>query len=362
MAHVRFQERVLASTEHLEIFLKGSDAWNKWRMQNPNLSPDLSDIDFHSEMTTTGSSPYEVVIEKYDMSFCNLNRVSLRNCMCVDVKFDRSDIHFSDLVDGYFTSCSFIGCELQVSKIGSAEFSECDFTAAKLSYCSAEDAKFTGSVFIAASMDNMSLVGTDFTDATLEGCTVYGISAWDLKLEGTTQKDLYISRTPTGISVPTIELAQFVSLLVNNPSIRDVIETITSKAVLILGRFTTTRKLILDHLRDELSDRGYVPILFDFDVPASRDVTETIITLASLSKFVVADLTEPKSVPQELSHVVPHFPSIPVQPIIVNSEREYGMFEHFQRYPWVLDIIKYEEGNIAAAINSIVSSCESALR
>ena len=46
--------------------------------------------------------------------------------------------------------------------------------------------------------------------------------------------------------------------------IREVIDTITSKIVLILGRFTEERKAVLDTLRDELRRRDYLPVLFDF--------------------------------------------------------------------------------------------------
>ena len=38
--------------------------------------------------------------------------------------------------------------------------------------------------------------------------------------------------------------------------------------MLILGRFTPERKAVLDALREELRKRDYLPILFDFDVPA----------------------------------------------------------------------------------------------
>ena len=64
------------------------------------------------------------------------------------------------------------------------------------------------------------------------------------------------------ITVDNIEVAQFVYILLNNPKIRDVIDTIGRKAVLILGRFTPERKAVLDALREELRKRGYVPILF----------------------------------------------------------------------------------------------------
>jgi hypothetical protein len=61
-------------------------------------------------------------------------------------------------------------------------------------------------------------------------------------------------------------------LLVNNQEIRRVIDTVTAKAVLILGRFIDERKQILDAIRDRLAEKDYVPIIFDFDKPSSRDL------------------------------------------------------------------------------------------
>jgi glutaredoxin-related protein len=62
------------------------------------------------------------------------------------------------------------------------------------------------------------------------------------------------------IVVDNIKVAQFIYLLLNNEEVRDVIDTITSKAVLILGRFSPERKIILDRQREELRTRHYVPI------------------------------------------------------------------------------------------------------
>ena len=144
------------------------------------------------------------------------------------------------------------------------------------------------------------------------------------------------------LRVDDLEVAQFIYLLLNNKKIRNVIDTVTSKVVLILGRFTEDRKRVLEAIRLALTVRGYVPILFDFQPSASRDLTETAMILANMAKFVIADITDPKSIPQELSHIVPHLPSVPVQPILLASQWEYGMFEHWRSYPWVLPEFLYQ--------------------
>jgi hypothetical protein len=167
------------------------------------------------------------------------------------------------------------------------------------------------------------------------------------------------------ITVDNIKVAQFIYLLVNNEEVRHVIDTITSKAVLILGRFTPERKIILDRLREELRKRHFVPIMFDFEKPRSRVTIETIRTLAGMSKFIIADLTDAKAVVQEMQAIVPDFPSVPVRFIIKKSEREPGMFDYIRRYPWVLDgAFEYESPEeVLESINdSILEPVEAKLR
>jgi hypothetical protein len=65
--------------------------------------------------------------------------------------------------------------------------------------------------------------------------------------------------------------------------------------VLILGRFTDERKAILDALREELRKRDYLPILFDFEVPTTR---ETVFLLARMARFIIADLTDRAASPR----------------------------------------------------------------
>src|SRR4029078_12101365 len=70
--------------------------------------------------------------------------------------------------------------------------------------------------------------------------------------------------TDPNITVDNLDVAQFVYLLLHNEKIRDVLDTVGSKGVLILGRFTPERKPVLDALRDALRRLDFVPLVFGF--------------------------------------------------------------------------------------------------
>src|SRR2546430_6816591 len=160
---------------------------------------------------------------------------------------------------------------------------------------------------------------------------------------GAIQLDLVITLPdqPT-ITVDNLKVAQFIYLLLNNKEIRDVIDTITSKVVLILGRFTPERKVILDALRDELRKQNYSPIVFDFDRPENRDFTETARILAHLSRFIIADITEPSSIPQELQAIVPKL-EVLAKPLLEKGKSNNFMFPVFTKYPWVFPFSFYKD-------------------
>ena len=183
---------------------------------------------------------------------------------------------------------------------------------------------------------------SSFTGSVQTYCSVYGVSVWNVNLEKTIQSNLIITQpNEPPITVDNLEVAQFIYLLLNNKKIHTVIDTITSKVVLILGRFTPERKAILDALREELRRHNYTPVLFDFERPVNRDFTETARTLAHLSRFILADITEPSSIPQELQTIVPDL-EVPVQPLLEEGRREYSMFPDFGKYPWVAPVYFYK--------------------
>jgi uncharacterized protein YjbI with pentapeptide repeats len=221
------------------------------------------------------------------------------------------------------------------ANLSETDLSDLNLIGANLSYANLFRANLSRT-----NLSSTILVRTNFTEAILRDCRKFGISAWDVKLEGASQNNLII--TPEGeptISVDNLEVAQFIYLLLNNKKIRDVINTIGQKGVLILGRFGGGGLEFLHAIAAKLRDMNYLPIIFDFERPDNRDFTETIMTLAGLSRFVIADLSGP-SVPNELCSTIPHF-KIPFVPIIEQGERVYSLFRDLLRYPWVLSPVEF---------------------
>jgi hypothetical protein len=258
-------------------------------------------------------------------------------------------VGYADLRGVTLDGCSLRGAWLKGAKLENASLRNADFSAGgrngrllyadlcradlpganlrgvDLSYAALNDATLAGADLTDADMQRATLVRANLGGAVLQNTRIYGVSAWDLQGQPAVQQDLVISPMLTesreddrlGVSVDNLDVAQFVYLLLNNKKIRDVIDTITSKVVLILGRFTPERKPVLDALREQLrrSNPPYVPVMFDFEKPLNRNFIDTVATLAHMARFVIADVTDPKIVLEEIPHIVRNI-AVPVQPLL----------------------------------------------
>jgi hypothetical protein len=72
---------------------------------------------------------------------------------------------------------------------------------------------------------------------------------------------------------------------------RDVLNIMNARGVLLLGGFRNGGMERLNAIRERLQSLGYMAMIFDFNRPDSLSLTETVVTMAGLSKFVIADLS-----------------------------------------------------------------------
>jgi hypothetical protein len=308
----------MANQEHLELLKQGVEGWNQWRKEHPDIQPDLS-------------------------------LANLSGAYCPFIDLSGANLRRAFLMEAFLASGNLSGANLYRADLSGAYLMEADLSNANL-----------GSAYLNGAI----LIRTNLANANLTACQVYGIAVWDVNLKGARQNNLVITRHfDQTITVDNLKIAQFIYLLLNNAEIRDVIDTITSKVVLILGRFTPERKVVLDAIREELHKQNYTPALFDFEKPVSRDFTETVRTLAYLARFILADLTEPGSIPQELQAIVPDL-EVPVQPLLLESKKEYSMFVDLRRYHWVLPVHLYKDrvSLIASLQDEIIEPSEKKAR
>ncbi|GAC1387103.1 MAG: pentapeptide repeat-containing protein [Ktedonobacteraceae bacterium] len=293
-----------------------------------------------------------------DLRKTHLHEADLREADLSEADVREATLRNADLSGAHLFSANFIDADLRGATLRNADLRQSKLSTADLRQANVSGADLRGAILTEARLNRANLLGAnlsganltwsilseaDLSKANLSGCSVYAISAWNVDVSNTIQTGLIITQPdePT-ITVDNLEVAQFIYLLLNNQKIRDVIDTVAKKVVLILGRFTPPRKAILDAIRDELRKHDYLPVLFDFDKPSSRDTFETITTLARLSRFIIADITNPKSIPGELVSIVEALPSLPVQPLLRYGSKPWGMYEHIKRYPWVLELHRYK--------------------
>jgi uncharacterized protein YjbI with pentapeptide repeats len=343
----------VANDEQLAILKeKGATEWNNWRNAH-RVRPDLAGADLRGAnlhqaalrgADLAGANLIEAYLLGADLSWANLSGANLSRANLRGANFHQATLHGADLRWANLAGADLSRANLDVANLIDASLNRADLRGAYLRGADLAGADLRGANLLGADLTRAALIETNLENATLTGAKVYGISVWDVKLQNAIQTSLVI--TPNfqpEITVDNLEVAQFIYLLLNNVKIRDVIDTITSKAVLILGRFTPERKATLDALRDALRSHNYLPIVFDFERPASRDFTETVSTLAHLARFVIADLTDPRSIPQELAKIIPDLLSVPVRPLLLGSQSGWATFSDLARYPQVIPPLHYTD-------------------
>jgi uncharacterized protein YjbI with pentapeptide repeats len=353
----------VANPKHLAKLKEGVEAWNEWRKHSVKVMPNLGGANLsqtnlahvdlsRADLTRANlafsdlrvANLYEARLLGAELRSADLREASLRNANLTGANLYRAKLGRANLLGANLRRANLWLARLSLANLGGANFRESDLSEANLRRAWLMSADLSDANLKGANLSLATLIDTNLEGATLTGCSVYGISAWNLRLDRAVQSNLVIThRNELPIQVDNLEVAQFIYLLLNNSKIRSVIDTITSKVVLILGRFTPGRKAVLDAIRDELRKRDYLPVLFDFEKPANQTTVETVSTMCRMARFVIADLTDARSVLQELQAVVPNSPSVPVQLILLKSQEEPGMLDFIHMFQSVLDTHRYTD-------------------
>lgn len=376
----------------LRILENGTEVWNRWRLDNPEEIIDLRRISlFGKDISLQGINLSETNLEEVNFGKIDLRAADLSASYAPRADFrgailDDANLQGTYLADADFTLADLNRADLRVANLSGAglmmvKAKGANLRRANLTFALVSNASFVGAImaqadvadatlrdtdfsyvnFSGANLNGTSLVETNLQGANLNGCRVFGTSVWKSNLQETQQSNLIITPDDeTEITVDNLKVAQFIYLILNNSEVRDVIDTITSKVVLIIGRFTPERKAVLDAIRQELRKWDYTPIMFDFARPASKNYIETVNTLASMARFVIADVTDAKVVIQEIHTIVREFPSVPVQPLLLKGSEPTTVLLDFMDFPTFLPIHQYlnEKDLLSSIKENIIAPAE----
>jgi uncharacterized protein YjbI with pentapeptide repeats len=365
----------MANEEHLDLLKQGTTKWNTWRSVSNCLVPDLNRADLYnidlsganlSHASFISANFNQAILHKADcqgadfshtfLSGANLSGAILRDTLLSGANLEDADLTGADMTEANLYQANLSGAkfgeielrgaflsgaDLRAADLRGAQFSEMNLSDAFLFLSNLEGAdlkkanlkganltlaNLTLADLSGANLQSSILIDTNVEQTTLTGCSIHGISAWALKGIPKDQSNLIITRDKdpvtligdeSTITVDNLEVAQFIYLLLYNEKLHDIIGTIGKKGVLIIGRFTKKRKAILHAIADELRNRyDLLPIMFEFHPLSTEPTIKTLSTLAHLSRFVIADLTDPKSVLQELTTILLELPTLPVQLIL----------------------------------------------
>jgi uncharacterized protein YjbI with pentapeptide repeats len=304
----------------LEILKKGHEVWNEWRKSNNDFIPNLRSI----------------ILPNFDFTAYNLGNVD----------FSGSDLSGSIFIDTDLWWTVFVNCNLQNSTFESSNplrfddpFYGLNIRWSNFSNCDLSNAKISNNLIECSHFVETKLNGTDISNNRF-----YGVNVWNIITdENTKQNNLIVTAATEPIFVvDNLEFARLIDLFLNNEKIKDFIDISSERIVLILGSFDLKDKIILDKLKLELLKINFIPVLYDFTKPKNRNHTETVSMIAHLSKFIIGDLTNQRSIPHELASIIPRLPSVPIIPICQSDFNPYSMFTDFKDYKNVCDIQKYD--------------------
>ncbi len=362
----------MAKQQYLEILRQGVDVWNQWRQKYPDIQPDLRDvelrdaqlnkIDFHNTRLDRAD------LYRADLREANLAQADLYKADLWKATLDQANLHKADLQEAKLLQASLRGANLQEANLDQADLyranaQDTDLRNANLHWAHLYGGDFShadlsGAILRGADLVRSELVGTrlrqadlrwvklsqaNLSGADLTGSAVYGISAWDITIdEDALQSNLDITKEKNlKVTVDNLEVAQFIYMLLNYKKLRHVLNSVMEKGVLILGGFSNDRKELLYSIAEQLRNRSYLPIIFDFTKPESSSFTETVHTLAGLSRFVIADLSG-QSVFYELGSLVSVY-HIPFAPILDQGRNPSTMFSDLLRKDEMLPVFWFKD-------------------
>ena len=144
----------MANSEHLEILKEGVVAWNKWRGNNLNIFPDLSNADLGGRK-----------LNGANFSDSNLSKTNFQEAKLIGANFSKANLWHASLFRAnmffaYFDGANLIGSNLSESVLNQSGLLSANLTSANLSGTDLSGADLNRSSFCETILGNTNLTNS----------------------------------------------------------------------------------------------------------------------------------------------------------------------------------------------------------
>ena len=229
---MRRRNNAMANPEHLEILKQGVEVWNKWRKDNPDVKPDLSEADLLNAYLK-GADLEGAYLGAADLSAANLSEANLQRANLSEANLSKAnlvgaylrraylsgaylggadlrgaDLGWADLNKAYLNKANLVGAYLKRAYLSEADLSEAELSetnleraylgraylgrayliAANLSEANLSEANLSGANLSGANLSKANLhltdlISTDLTKVNITGAWLYATARDNWKIE-----------------------------------------------------------------------------------------------------------------------------------------------------------------------------------
>lgn len=193
----------MANQEHVKIIKQGVKPWNRWRNENPDIQPDLSEADLRGEVLGSANFSNTLLegvklarasLRKVDLRGANLNNAKLRWAELTQANLTEAELSFADLRETNLNNSRFDNADLREANLSKATLhdailNEANLSGANLSHADLRNSKIDYANLMGANFANATLIGakfghTNLNEAELSKAKLNGVDLSYAELKG----------------------------------------------------------------------------------------------------------------------------------------------------------------------------------
>lgn len=161
----------MANQEQVSLLKQGVEAWNNWRLRNPDVFIDLKEANFEEAFL------YKANLKSADLTGVNFKKANLSEANLINAYLGKANFEKANLIRTHFTGSYMGRAYLVDASLQNADLRHADLTSANFRNAVLTSASLNGGNLYKAKFSNANLTSAVLTKVVIEGTPIGDISA-----------------------------------------------------------------------------------------------------------------------------------------------------------------------------------------